>query len=56
MVALNDVSYLNIINNVGYRVRGHNIYLESGNEINNVIERNLIVSTENVFNMLSIDV
>ncbi len=33
------------MNNVGYNIRGHGIYLETGNEIENKIINNVILNT-----------
>ena len=42
-------------NNVGYKISGHNIFVEDGIETNNVIRNNLIVSSRAVNNMLQTD-
>jgi len=52
MVALHAISDMTIKNSVGYNVRGHNIFLEDGIEIDNVIEGNLIVGPVSAWNML----
>ena len=55
MISLNDVSFLTIENNVGYRVKGHNIYFETGTESNNNIKSNLIISSLRADGMLQSD-
>ena len=54
-IALNEVSHLPVSDNVVFRVPGHNIYLASGAETNNIIERNLIISPMITSNMLNSD-
>ena len=41
--------------NVGYKVKGHNFFLEDGIETNNVIEHNLAISSLLVNNMMQTD-
>lgn len=55
MVALHAVSRMRVINNVGYKCGGHNIFLEDGVETHNIIDYNLIVSAFKVSNMLQTD-
>jgi len=52
MIALHDIHYLEIKENVAFNALGHNIFLENGIETHNVIEKNLIISPRSAFNML----
>ena len=55
-VTLQDVSYVRIQDNVWYLISGHNIYLKDGSEQHNLIERNLMLSSLNSYNLLQTDV
>lgn len=55
MISLNDVSFLTVEKNVGYRVKGHNIFFESGTESNNNIRNNLLISSLRADGMLQSD-
>lgn len=52
MLALHDIHYLQVRENVGYKNAGHNIFLEDGIETYNIIERNCVISAISSFNML----
>ena len=56
VLTLHAVYYLTVEYNVGYRVTGHNIFLEDGIEQFNVIQYNLMISSISVFNMLQSDI
>lgn len=47
---------MTVENNVGYRVRGHNFFLEDGIETKNVIKNNLAISSLSATNMLQTDI
>lgn len=55
VVALHAISYLRVFWNIGYKVGGHNIFLEDGIETHNQIEHNLIIGAMKVTNMLQTD-
>lgn len=55
LTTVHGVHYLTVENNVGYKISGHNIFVEDGIETNNVIRNNLIVSSRAVNNMLQTD-
>lgn len=52
IIAIHSVHNLKISNSVGYNNQGHNIFLEDGSETGNLVEKNLVVSPLNAFNML----
>lgn len=52
---IHAVSGLRVQNNVCYKARGHNIFLEDGIEEGNLIEGNLVVSSRFASNMLQTD-
>jgi hypothetical protein len=56
MVAIYSTSFLTVENSIGYRIKGHNIYLQSGTEIHNIIRNNLVVSSLAATNMLKTDI
>lgn len=56
VVAVHATNYLSIQDNVGYRVKGHNIFFEDGIETNNIIQGNCIISPRSAFNMLQTDI
>jgi hypothetical protein len=56
VLTLHAVYYLTVEHNVGYWVKGHNIFLEDGIEQYNVIQYNLMISSLQVFNMLQTDI
>jgi hypothetical protein len=47
---------LTVEDNVGYRVKGHNFFLEDGSETRNIIQNNLAVSSLSTTKMLQTDV
>lgn len=54
-IALNEVSYLTISNNVALDTRGISIYLNTGAEKHNIIEHNLIIAPRKSLYMLNYD-
>lgn len=46
LVVVQESGNLPIVYNVGFKSRSHGIYLETGGEMGNTIENNLIASTE----------
>ena len=55
LTTIHGVHNLRVEHNVGYKISGHNIFVEDGIETNNVIRYNLIVSSRAVTNMLQTD-
>lgn len=55
VVTIHGVHQLLVENNVGYRVRGHNYFIEDGIETHNTIRNNLAISSLAVTNMLQTD-
>jgi hypothetical protein len=55
VVTLHAVHYLTVELNVGYRVRGHNFFVEDGIETHNVIRNNLAIGSLVASNMLQTD-
>lgn len=45
VVTLHGVHFLTVEYNVGYRVKGHNFFVEDGIETNNLIQYNLAISS-----------
>ena len=45
ILTLHGIHYLHVSENVGYRVKGHNFFIEDGIETQNVLEYNLVVSS-----------
>lgn len=45
VITLHAVQYLHVSDNVGYRVKGHNFFIEDGIETQNVIENNLAIGS-----------
>ena len=56
VITLNGVHNLLVEYNVGYRVKGHNYFVEDGIETNNIIRHNLAISSLTVTNMLQSDI
>ena len=56
VVAVHAVKYMLIEENVGWRVKSHNIFLEDGIETNIVIKNNLMISSLTHFGMLQTDI
>jgi hypothetical protein len=54
-LTIHATHYLRVINNVGYKCVGHNIFLEDGIETYNLIQNNLVVSTRRGESMLQTD-
>ena len=46
VVTIHGVHYIKIINNVGYNIKGHAIFLEDGIETHNYIKSNLIMGAK----------
>jgi hypothetical protein len=55
ILTIHGVHYLYVAKNVGYRVKGHNFFLEDGIETHNIIEYNLAISSLLVNNMMQTD-
>ena len=56
VVAIHGTNFLTVQRNVGYRVYGHNYFLEDGVETNNVLEDNLGISTIQIWTLINTDV
>ena len=56
VVAIHDSHFLTVQKNVGYRVYGHNYFIEDGIETNNLIEDNLGISTIQIWTLINTDV
>lgn len=52
VITIKDTNHLRVKNNVGYKVYGHNFYLEEGSEYNNVIENNLAIHTKQAWHLM----
>jgi len=55
ILTIHGVHFLYVAWNVGYRVKGHNFFIEDGVETNNVLEYNLAISSLLVNNMMQTD-
>ena len=55
IVAIHSTFFLTVQRNVGYRVYGHNYFIEDGIETNNLIENNLGISTLQIWTLLMSD-
>ena len=55
VITIHGVHNLLVEDNVGYRVKGHNYFVEDGIETNNIIRYNLAISSLAVTNMLQTD-
>lgn len=56
VVAIHGTNFLRVQKNVGYRVYGHNYFIEDGVETNNLLEDNLGVSTIQIWTLINTDV
>lgn len=56
ILTLHGVHYLYVEGNVGYKVRGHNFFIEDGIETQNVLENNLAISSLKTFKMMQTDI
>lgn len=56
VVTIHGVHFLTVEQNVGYRVRGHNFFVEDGIETHNIIRNNLAIGSLTVTNMLQTDI
>ena len=56
IVAIHDTHFLTVQKNVGYRVYGHNYFIEDGIETNNLLEDNLGISTIQIWTLINTDV
>ena len=56
VLTIHGIHYLHVSYNVGYRVKGHNFFIEDGIETNNVIEYNLAISSLETFKMMQTDI
>lgn len=45
ILTIHGVRFLRAANNVGYRVKGHNFFVEDGIETHNLIEDNLVIGS-----------
>lgn len=55
ILTIHGVHYLYVAWNVGYRVKGHNFFIEDGIETNNIIEYNLAIGALLANNMMQTD-
>ena len=55
LTTVHGVHFVTVENNVGYKISGHNIFVEDGIETNNVIKDNLIISSRAATNMMQTD-
>ncbi len=55
VITIHGVYRLTVEHNVGYKVHGHNYFVEDGIETHNVIRYNLAISSRAVTNMLQTD-
>jgi hypothetical protein len=55
IVTIHGVHYLTVEDNVGYRVKGHNVFVEDGIETHNLIKHNLVISSLQTTRMLQTD-
>lgn len=56
VITIHGVHYLTVEDNVGYKVHGHNYFIEDGIETHNVLRNNLAISSLTVTNMLQTDI
>ena len=56
ILTLHAVQYLHVSHNVGYRVQGHNFFIEDGIETQNLLEYNLVISSLESWNMMQTDI
>ena len=56
VVAIHNTHFLRVQRNVGYRVYGHNYFIEDGIETNNLLEENLGISTIQIWTLINTDV
>ena len=56
VITIHGVRYLQVSENVGYRVKGHNFFIEDGIETHNVIENNLAIGSLESWNMMQTDI
>ena len=56
ILTLHGVKFLRATENVGYRVKGHNFFVEDGIETHNLIEKNLVISSLESWNMMQTDI
>ena len=55
VITIHGVHYLTVEENVGYKVSGHNFFVQDGIETHNIIRNNLAISSLAVTNMLQTD-
>lgn len=55
VITIHGVQFLTVELNVGYRVKGHNFFVEDGIETHNTIRNNLAIGSLSVSNMLQTD-
>jgi hypothetical protein len=56
LLTIHGTHYLLVEKNVGFRIQGHNIFVEDGIETNNIIQYNLMISTITSVLMLQSDI
>jgi len=56
VVTIHGTHFLRVQKNVGYRVYGHNYFIEDGIETNNLLEDNLGISTIQIWTLINTDV
>lgn len=56
VLTIHGTHFLLVEKNVGYFVKGHNIFIEDGIETNNVIQDNLMISSINSLTLLQSDI
>lgn len=54
-VTMHGVHHLRVLNNVIYKVKGHNIFIEDAVETNNYCKDNLIISVIRSWSLLNTD-
>ena len=54
-IAISGIHYLRVQDNTLYKIKGHAIFITSGTETSNLIERNLVAEVEATFSLLQTD-
>lgn len=56
IITIHAVQYLRVSEAVGYKIKGHNFFIEDGIETQNIIENNLVISSLESWNMMQTDI
>lgn len=56
ILTIHGIRFLVASDNVGYRVKGHNFFIEDGIETHNTLENNLVIGSLETFNMMQTDI